>query len=72
MSVGPVERLLDLLAEPARVLVGSEYQTAATLRAQEDFATLAEYYELLSTRASRAGDYRQAQRLLLAERSVAR
>jgi tetratricopeptide (TPR) repeat protein len=72
MSAGPVERLLDLLAEPARVLVGNEYQTAATLAAQEDFATLAEYYGLLSTRASHAGDHRQAQRLLLAERSVAR
>ncbi len=72
MSAGPVERLLDLLAEPARVLAGNEYKTAATLVAQEDFATLAEHYGRLSTRASRAGDFRQAQRLLLAERSVAR
>lgn len=72
MRAGPVERLLDFLADPARVLVGNEYQTAATLAAQEDFATLAEYYERLSTRASRAADFRQAQRLLFAERSVAR
>lgn len=71
MSAGPVEGLLDLLAEPTRVLAGNEYRTAAALVAQEDFATLAEYYGELSTRASRAGDFRQAQRLLLAERSIA-
>ncbi|NRN71396.1 Tetratricopeptide repeat-containing protein [Kibdelosporangium sp. 4NS15] len=71
MSAGPVDRLLDVLAEPERILTGKQHQTAAELRGREEFATLAEYYGLLSTRALRSGDYRLAQRLLIAERSVA-
>jgi tetratricopeptide (TPR) repeat protein len=71
MSAGPVDRLLDVLAEPERVLTGKQHQTAAALSQREDFATLAEYYGLLSTKALRSGDYRLAQRLLIAERSVA-
>lgn len=71
MSAGPVDRLLDVLAEPGRVLTGTELQTAVALSERQDFATLAEYYGLLSSRALRGGEHRLAQRLLLAERSVA-
>lgn len=72
MSAGPVDALLDILAEPERILTGREFRTSVELRDRQDFTTLAEYYGSLSTRALRAGDHRQAQRLLLAERSVAR
>lgn len=72
MSAGPVDTLLDILAEPERILVGNELRTSAELRDRQNFTALAEYYGLLSTRALRTGNDRQAQRLLLAERSVAR
>lgn len=63
--------MLHTLAEPERVLAGRELRTAAALHEAEDFSTLAEYYGLLSARALRGGQHLLAQRLLLAERSVA-